>query len=46
MLKELYLAQKKFKNGMSINDLHQKTSIADYDKIKKILYVLETASIY
>ena len=35
MLKELHLAQKELKNGMSINDLYQKTSVADYDKIKK-----------
>ena len=45
MLKELHLAQKELKNGMSINDSYQKTSVADYDKIKKILYVLETANI-
>ncbi|AJI72422.1 tRNA processing ribonuclease BN [Francisella tularensis subsp. novicida GA99-3548] len=45
MLKELHIAQRELKNGMSINDLYQKTSVADYDKIKKILYALETANI-
>ncbi|BCL53759.1 hypothetical protein JPFTNV_16440 [Francisella tularensis subsp. holarctica] len=45
MLKELHIAQRELKNGMSINDLYQKTSVADYDKIKKNLYALEKANI-
>ncbi|MDE4949052.1 hypothetical protein NAI31_10465, partial [Francisella tularensis subsp. holarctica] len=45
MLKELHIAQREHKNGMSINDLYQKTLVADYDKIKKNLYALEKAKI-
>jgi len=45
MLKELHIAQKELKNGVSISDLYQKMSVADYDKVKKILYDLEKASL-
>ncbi|MDE4955314.1 hypothetical protein NAI32_10540, partial [Francisella tularensis subsp. holarctica] len=45
LLKELHIAQRELKNGMSIHDLYQKTLVADYDKIKKSLYALEKANI-
>ncbi|AIT09766.1 hypothetical protein LO80_07155 [Candidatus Francisella endociliophora] len=45
MLKELYLAQKELKNGVTINNLYQKMAVADYDKVKRILYDFEAANI-
>jgi membrane protein len=45
ILKELYASQKNLVNGVSIDDIYRSTSVADYDKIKKILYALEGQSI-
>lgn len=45
MLKELHLAQKELRDGVSISCLYQKMAVADYDKVKKILYDLETANL-
>jgi membrane protein len=45
ILKELYTSQKNLVNGVSISDIYRSTSVADYDKIKKILYALEGKSI-
>ena len=45
ILKELYTSQKNLINGVSISDIYKSTSVADYDKIKKILYALESKSI-
>ncbi|QIV95123.1 YhjD/YihY/BrkB family envelope integrity protein [Allofrancisella frigidaquae] len=45
ILKELYLAQKEQLDGILIDDIYKKMSVADYDKIKKVLYALESSSI-
>ncbi|AJC48542.1 YihY family inner membrane protein [Allofrancisella guangzhouensis] len=45
VLKELYLAQKEQLDGILIDDIYKKMSVADYDKVKKILYALEGNSI-
>ncbi|AXA34504.1 YihY family inner membrane protein [Francisella adeliensis] len=45
MLSELYKAQKDLSNGVSIDDLYKRLDIADYDKIKSILYTLEEQNI-
>ncbi|AEI35108.1 MULTISPECIES: YhjD/YihY/BrkB family envelope integrity protein [Francisella] len=45
MLKELHVAQRELRNGISIDQMYQKMAVADYDKVKKILYDLETAGV-
>jgi membrane protein len=45
MLGELYKAQKNLSDGISIDHLYKRLDIADYDKIKSILYTLEQQNI-
>lgn len=45
MLKELHIAQRELRNGISIDQMYQKMAVADYDKVKKILYDLEIAGV-
>ena len=45
ILKDLHTVQRELENGMSISNIYKKTAVADYDKVKQVLYSLEEASI-
>ncbi|WP_150467112.1 YhjD/YihY/BrkB family envelope integrity protein [Francisella sp. SYW-9] len=45
ILKDLHIIQRELKNGMSISDIYKSAAVADYDKVKQVLYDLEKANI-
>ncbi|MED7788664.1 YhjD/YihY/BrkB family envelope integrity protein [Francisella sp. 19X1-34] len=45
ILKDLHIVQRELKNGMSISDIYKSAAVADYDKVKQVLYDLEKANI-
>lgn len=45
MLRELHVAQRKLKDGLTIENIYKKMAVADYDKVKRVLYDLESASL-
>lgn len=45
ILRDLHIVQRELKNGMSISEIYKKAAVADYDKVKQVLYDLEKANI-